>query len=234
MDRTTVINSAGCHMTTSDATVETLFFSHNKKIQYLPEDFSEMFPNLVIIMAQECSIKTVSKQNFHNLTKLRGLSLRGNQIELIERGTFDELVSLEYLSLRTLIYWQSNLDNPTFLSNFIDFTFADNNRIRLLNSRVFDGLNLLKNVQLGGNVCINESFITAQRIILMSGIVDRKCGYPETSIDEVCFAKLTLKLQEIQALSNELQKKGHKITEKNQKIRELEDKVKVLSNLNNW
>lgn len=93
---------------------------------------------------------------------------------------------------------------------------------------------MLKNVQLGGNVCINESFITAQRIILMPGIVDRKCGYPETSIDEVCFEKLTNKLQEIQALSNELQAKGHKISEQIHKIKELEDKVKVLSDLNNW
>lgn len=103
MDRTTLINSAGYHMTTRDATVENFYFSHNKKIHYLPEDFSEMFPHLIVIMAQECSIKTISKQNFRNLTMLRGLSLRGNQIELIERGTFDEVVSLEYLSLRTLI-----------------------------------------------------------------------------------------------------------------------------------
>lgn len=68
----------------------------------------------------------------------------------------------------------------------------------------------------------------------MFGIVDRKCGYPETSIDEVCFAKLTLKLQAIQALSNKLDAKENKINEQKHKIMELEDKVNVLSSHNNW
>lgn len=99
MDSTTVINSNRFIITTTDPSVQNLYFSKNTNVKFLPENIAEKFHKLIILMAQECSIKTISRKNFHGLKKLRGLTLRGNQIEKIESDTFRDLVSLEKLSL---------------------------------------------------------------------------------------------------------------------------------------
>lgn len=101
MRESTIIDATGIEITSeANDTIEALYLDLNDDIEYLPENIADKFPNLVIISAFECNIKRVSASNFRNLGKLRGLSLKANQIERIENGTFDDLTSLELLYLR--------------------------------------------------------------------------------------------------------------------------------------
>lgn len=72
----------------------------NKKIKFLPLSIDKVIPNLVAYSASHCTIKTISKDNFKNLNKLKELHLRDNLIEKIYGNTFEDLVALEQLNLR--------------------------------------------------------------------------------------------------------------------------------------
>lgn len=95
----TEINSANTIIAESDETVEAMWMHENKKAFYLPNKISEKFPNIVLYQADRCSIKEISKDNFHGLTKLRELDLSENQIESLTDGTFDGLLNLHFLRL---------------------------------------------------------------------------------------------------------------------------------------
>lgn len=99
MQQTTTIASEGFVVSPSDSSVEGIDFFFNKKIQFLPIQVDETFPNLVIYDAGLCSIKVVAKNSFKNLTKLERLYLQYNKIELIDFGTFGDLTSLKILWL---------------------------------------------------------------------------------------------------------------------------------------
>lgn len=100
MKETTSINSTGVTVSTSDDSIGALDFEWNKKIFYLPEYLGEKFPNIVVYHAPGCSIKKVSRTNFIGLSRLRVLHLNYNQIEMIKKDTFDDLIALDYLDLR--------------------------------------------------------------------------------------------------------------------------------------
>lgn len=105
MTATTVINSVGFLITTPrNDSVEGFLSIFNKKIEYLPENMAEQFPNLVFIQAQDCSIKAISKQNLKNLKRLRFLALIQNSITKIESDTFGDLLALEELWLSEFIF----------------------------------------------------------------------------------------------------------------------------------
>lgn len=94
------IDSEGFTITTpANESVDFFNAFLNKKMQFLPENFAEKFPNLVVMWAPQCSIKKISKKNFQNLHKLRGIGLGDNRIEKIASDTFDGLVSLTHLFL---------------------------------------------------------------------------------------------------------------------------------------
>lgn len=96
----TAINDTGFLITTPrDDSVGGLSLHNNKKVEYLPENTAEKFPNLKILHAQGCSIKSVSRQNFKNLKTMRYLVLQNNEIQKIESDTFLDLVALEKLYL---------------------------------------------------------------------------------------------------------------------------------------
>lgn len=101
MQFATVIDSEGFMITTpSDDSIEGYNIYTNSKIEFLPENLAAKFPKLTVISAQKCSIKKITKKNFQNLNKLRGLALGSNQIEIIMSDTFEDLVLLEFLELR--------------------------------------------------------------------------------------------------------------------------------------
>lgn len=105
MFETTAIDSTGyTFSSTTESAVEAMSFKHNKKIEFLPENVAAVFPNLLAWDAKNCSIKTISKENFKELDKLLVLVLMGNQIATIFRGTFDGLVSLKALELCRLFF----------------------------------------------------------------------------------------------------------------------------------
>lgn len=111
------INSTGFKILPKNEAVGAVNFNTNEKIEFLPVDVHESFPNLKVYAASmnkfmfwklqasdrffldQCSFLTISKENFESLTQLRVLNLELNQIEKISSDTFEDLISLQYLNL---------------------------------------------------------------------------------------------------------------------------------------
>lgn len=95
-----VIDSTGFVIASwKNENVKAITFASRKRIKYLPGGVGEKFPNLLIYNACNCSIKSISNVNFKGAQKLVILSLRDNEIEKIQVGTFDDLPSLEVIDL---------------------------------------------------------------------------------------------------------------------------------------
>jgi Leucine-rich repeat (LRR) protein len=94
------INSTGVTISSAkDETMMKIIFEFNKKVFYLPEKVHEVYPNLEIYNAGSCSIVSIFKRNFKNLTNLKELYLEYNNIEKISSDVFKNLPSLEGLFL---------------------------------------------------------------------------------------------------------------------------------------
>lgn len=72
---------------------------HNKKINYLPENTGEKFPNLIGFSAFDSGVKEISKANFANLVLLKELHLSKNVKSKINSNTFEGLLSLKAIFL---------------------------------------------------------------------------------------------------------------------------------------
>lgn len=95
-----VINSTDFLITsTRDESVEGFGAWYNRKIEYLPSNLGETYPNLVGMQFGHCSIKAITKKNFKFLNKLRQLLLRDNQIGVIADDTFDYIPVVETIHL---------------------------------------------------------------------------------------------------------------------------------------
>lgn len=65
----------------------------------LEQNIGDKFPNLVVLDADSCSIKNITKENFRGLNKLRQLRLDNNEIETIDDDTFGFIPAVEYILL---------------------------------------------------------------------------------------------------------------------------------------
>lgn len=100
MERSTLIDSKNFWISSDrNESVEGFHCNGNHKIEYLPNDFAEKLPNLIILNAGDCSIKAISQKNFKGLNKLRALNLVYNKIRNIHDDTFDGLPELEVIWL---------------------------------------------------------------------------------------------------------------------------------------
>jgi Leucine rich repeat len=99
MWKTTVIDQENVTIAINDESFSGVLFWRNKHIVFLPVEVSKAFPNLKSYEAGSCSIKTISKNNFEGLSKLKGLWLQDNQIKRISSETFEDLTSLVVLVL---------------------------------------------------------------------------------------------------------------------------------------
>jgi Leucine rich repeat len=100
MTKSTVIDSTGFSLSTpSNLMVKKISFPYNKNIEYLPANVSESFPELTTFDAAACSIKTISRETFHNLLRLEMIFLDGNLIERIDGNIFDGLFMLKEIYL---------------------------------------------------------------------------------------------------------------------------------------
>jgi hypothetical protein len=104
IDEATTIEARDATFSASDEPVNSLNFSGNKKIRFLPILVADKYPDLLLYDASGCSLKEVTKQNFEGLSKLKALFLNKNEIEKINSDTFEDLLDLEdfYLGEITL------------------------------------------------------------------------------------------------------------------------------------
>lgn len=79
--------------------VDVVLFYAIKNVQFLPILLHRKFPNLGSIIAANCSIVEISKQNFQNLRYLTNVILSSNKINAIWSDTFNNLPSLEQIWL---------------------------------------------------------------------------------------------------------------------------------------
>lgn len=99
MERETKINSDDTTLS-PDATIIALTFKKNKNISFLPIEVANSFPDLKYYSASFCSIKSVMKKHFKDLSKLKILRLDQNEIVKIKSDAFEDLVSLRWVYLR--------------------------------------------------------------------------------------------------------------------------------------
>lgn len=83
-------------------TVKGLSFGNNKRISYLPIYVEEKFPNL-LVLSSSSPLRSISKENFKGMQKLRALIISNGRIEKLYSDTFDDLDSLEHLDMRKII-----------------------------------------------------------------------------------------------------------------------------------
>lgn len=79
--------------------VETMSFSNNRNIEFLPILLHQTFPNIYIFSASRCAIKEISKGNFENLVQLDSIYLEENEIYAVLKDTFEGLQNLQTLYL---------------------------------------------------------------------------------------------------------------------------------------
>ena len=106
MTLSTVISSTGVSVSSKiNKDVKTISVAYNKKVEYLPENLHEVFPDLTQVDAVASSLKQLSKATFKNLFKLEKINLDGNKIERIDGDTFEDLTLLKkvFLSMKIIL-----------------------------------------------------------------------------------------------------------------------------------
>lgn len=84
----------------SNVNVQKVEFNKQWWCSYLPDGFSNFFPNLLEFEVLETPLKALRRSNFNNMTKLVTLCLDDTKITSLPEDTFTDLVSLEELSIR--------------------------------------------------------------------------------------------------------------------------------------
>ncbi|CRL08203.1 CLUMA_CG020936, isoform A [Clunio marinus] len=118
-------------------TVQAFKFTDNKMVEFLPDNISESFPNLIAINGSGSSLTSISKTNFKGLKYLKSLDLTDINIRDIASDSFDDLTTLEELLI-------------------------DNSVLDETNEKLFEHLSTLKILKLIGNRMkkVNPDFFT--------------------------------------------------------------------------
>lgn len=168
------INSTGFLLSSSrNESIQAISFAYNSKINYLPENIAEKFPNLVIFYASNSSIQSISKDNFKNLRKLERLYLGKNYITRIDGDTFRSLIAVDRIELR------KNL--VVLLNTLIKTFFSDDNKIKFIDGDAFKRLSKLMYIRLHGNECIDKDFKNKSQLAILTQTVSQTCSnFPTT------------------------------------------------------
>lgn len=97
----TAINSNYFRITSDrDEDVEGFTALNNKKLEYVPCNLGEKFPNILYLRLDKCDIKKLTKDSFKGLSKLLRLFLHHNRIERIDDDTFETNPAIGEIYLR--------------------------------------------------------------------------------------------------------------------------------------
>jgi chorismate mutase len=158
----------------ADSSVEGFNIQNNTKIEFIPENLSEKFPNLINVQIFNCSLKSIDEHHFKGLRNLVTVYLAFNKIERIDSNAFKDNVKLEQLTLNNnnIKYLSEDLFNSlrnlkilhlndnqirlidTFLfkhSTSMEYINMDNNEVRFLYPETFSTLSNLKKISIGDN-----------------------------------------------------------------------------------
>jgi Leucine-rich repeat (LRR) protein len=203
-DSYSVISAIGDHMqgkSNNDVTLLDLNSRQSNKIRdirYIPEGLGKVFPKLKILYIQNCKLKSLSRKNFANMDNLSTISLTKNQIENIDPDTFYDVPML--FSIRLNGNKLSSLSNELFIhAPRLKHVILSNNLLEVFYSNIFDNnkdlrsldlsYNKLKTifidfpefkdiqlVDLRGNQCINDIFITSKSLRDFQNSIKKNCS----------------------------------------------------------
>jgi len=128
----------------------------NNSVTVLENDsfVSRRLTELENLQADFCQIGTIELGAFNGLTKLKYLSMWGNEISEIIPGTFEKVSRLEYLYLDNNRIEHLEADVFSGLNN-LKYLFLTNNELQYLHSDIFLGLPKLESVYVGNNERLN-------------------------------------------------------------------------------
>ena len=202
-DSISIISTIGDHLpgkSNNDVALLDLNSRHSNKvrdIRYIPEGLGKLFPKLKILYIQNCKLKSLSRKNFASMDHLSTISLTKNQIENIDPDTFYDVPML--FSLRLNGNKLSSLSNDLFIhAPRLKHVILSNNLLELFYSNIFDSNKNLKSldlsynklktiiiefpefkdiqlVDLRGNQCINDIFITSKSLTDFENSIKRNC-----------------------------------------------------------
>jgi hypothetical protein len=114
--------------------LDGLIFSWGNWPILLPSFFTSHFKRIQHLYLDPCNIEILDENAFAELTELKWISIWKNPITYLKRDTFQHNLKLEYLSVTAT-------------------------RIQMINSRFFDNLSSLKEIQFSDNFCVNASLV---------------------------------------------------------------------------
>jgi hypothetical protein len=120
------------------------------EVEFLPENLSEKFPNLIVISIMNCSVETISRSHFKGLHELIVLYLSHNKIETIDKNAFKDNQKLVKLTLKDnkLKFIPDDLFKS--LTN-LEYLYLTHNQIRYIEPLAFENLLNLKNISFSQN-----------------------------------------------------------------------------------
>jgi Leucine-rich repeat (LRR) protein len=133
-----------------DDNVTAFSIKSNKDVQFLPENLSKSFPNLIGAEVWNCSVRFVSLSHFRGLQSLNLLDLSFNNIEKIDNGAFDDNTKLKklVLSYNKIKHLSESLLNS--LHN-LEMLHLSHNKIQFIDSRTFENLKNIEAILLNHN-----------------------------------------------------------------------------------
>lgn len=182
---------------TSSAHIDNQTISDVKLVQlfasdFVPQSLTTMFLNLTSLVIDECSINELKNGDLNYMTNLTFLQLSDTPLQSIAGDSFNGMSRLEnliifncslkylhpntFLALNNLDYLELNdndleyLDGSLFKNNKkLEDIYLSRNKLKIIGQEIFTSLELLKRVNLTGNICINITIprdnLTVQQLI---------------------------------------------------------------------
>lgn len=128
-------------------------------LDQLRERVFEGAENIEKLTLEACRIKTVHKEAFRGLKKLRSLGIKYNYITTLDPGTFTDLIQLEHLLLSGNYLRAITKAHFKSLKKLLRISLIGN-MLTEVEPDLLDGLTMLEDIHLNENICINEHFGT--------------------------------------------------------------------------
>ena len=209
-----------------------IFDITRQKTDYLPRGLSSKYINMNVLYVMESGLKSVTRDDFSAMPKLREIALFGNKLESIPNNCFNDLILLERLSLRrnkikTLsskifralpnlkaVYLSQNLITAIPSNLFVNNLKLENigfqdNSLEFIGGNILKDLRKLKEVNFINNICINNKHPKTSINNLVK-IIKQKCNIlPVNSC-----ASISKEINRLQILSNRLSAQQKKYDDK--------------------
>jgi Leucine-rich repeat (LRR) protein len=239
----------------SEDTKNLIIEDYEERMEYLPENIDEIFPNLLNFWIFECFMKSISKSNLKNLSLLQYLSISMNEyLEKIEENSLEDLIELKDLYLQSnslsklhpltfaklekleILDLSANqltsLDVNLFQNNKrLEYLLMSGNKLMTIVHGTFDSLKNLKKLWLNDNEITHLPSNVLQHNQNLNQLQLHENDI--SSIDKHLMANLT-KLKEVSFAGNMLIAVDFEIIEQNEKLFEIsfsENKISKLENI---